>query len=1102
MGNAGQAALTVVGTVVGAYFGYPQLGFALGSLAGQALFPTKLPTVSGPRLSDLAQTQSTVGAPIPKGWGTFPATGCIIAKSDVREVISSEDVGGKGGPSQTVETPTYYNDFAVGLNDGLIAGVRRIWANGKIIYDRRPQQLGESSDAFSSRMAANDMLDQYMVVYLGSETQLPDPTLETVYGVGNVSAFRGLAYIVFINWLNKPEDGNKMPLTWRFECFTSGALNDNELTEYSNEVLYPWLELSNPVNPLNTNTYIGACPIADIESTNFNEVFDAQVDVLENDNPLMFNTYPGGFGYYVGYASGDSPPSVLGTTEGYLTQAGAATANEYESRLVYLYHGLLTPTDVIAITPPGLIPSLDEVSGAPGGAATSRYIFTNTSAPAGCEVAYTYLFTTEDAPPGFVTLSRGDGTGYIIFPMIMTPVERTPAAPIDPLDDPNAVPVPGTTEYVIIDGILKKTGPWEEVNGTFKVLANFYAPDDKVLQYPLNPTLPVGHADYNSREFWETAYIMAAAVGTMPAGLEYGVDYPETRGSAYRRVLASDSYDVGRVPLSDILTDIHLEAGYSLQDFDVSDLEETFVIGFVRTGPTPPRGVIEALRPIGMFDPSEDQGVLRYIRRGKGVVATVGTDDLGVTQYGETPPSKVTVRNLMDYDIACGVRLHYLSYERDYDIGEALSPIRTDTDSTQMLDLDTTVVLEEQQASGVVESMWADLWASSTVYQISLDMSSWQYRPTDCLAVPVDGRYVRMRIGSSTEILPVLRQFELVRDDSDSFISYAIASTPPVYTDPAVTPPSPVTLVLMDLPLLRDQDNDAGVYAAATPLIAGATFKGAVIMRATTENGNYQRIIQISSAAIIGTVGPPLDEVDASVVDYDSVLTVVLPSGSLENRTMEDVLLGANAAAIGVDGRWEIIQFTTAVEIIEGVWELTGLLRGRRGTEWAMGTGQQGDTFVLLNAITRVPLDITLVNRENFYKCVPTGLGLDTAVAQSFTGRGVALKPFSPTNIEGSRDPVSGAWTITWLRRGRIGQTLQSGVDVALSEEVEDYEVEILDDDDTVIRTISVSAEQAVYSLSKQTIDFGAGVSTLRVKVYQISTAVGRGTAGTATITA
>ena len=69
-----------------------------------------------------------------------------------------------------------------------------------------------------------------------------------------------------------------------------------------------------------------------------------------------------------------------------------------------------------------------------------------------------------------------------------------------------------------------------------------------------------------------------------------------------------------------------------------------------------------------------------------------------------------------------------------------------------------------------------------------------------------------------------------------------------------------------------------------------------------------------------------------------------------------------------------------------------------------------------------------------------------------------------------------------------------------MSESTEDYEIDILDENGEVRRTISVSTPSANYSADQQLTDFGALQDSISVRIYQISSAIGRGHAGEATI--
>ena len=191
MSNAGQVALGVVGGVVGFAIGGPTgaaYGLQLGLAVGNIVSPTQLPGTFGPRLNDKRTTTAELGAPITEVFGNDVVSGTVIWLGDVVEIATTEEVGGKGGPEGENTTFSYTQSIAIGLCKGPRTGVRRIWENGKLVYDSRLQQDGESDEDFEARLTAANEYAQTFTVYLGDEAQLPDPTIELKEGVGNVPA--------------------------------------------------------------------------------------------------------------------------------------------------------------------------------------------------------------------------------------------------------------------------------------------------------------------------------------------------------------------------------------------------------------------------------------------------------------------------------------------------------------------------------------------------------------------------------------------------------------------------------------------------------------------------------------------------------------------------------------------------------------------------------------------------------------------------------------------------------------------------------------------------------------------------------------------------
>jgi len=162
--------------------GAQQLGSALIKTAGSAAlsFATNAitrvfdnRTFEGPRLESFHLQTSRDGAPMPHVYGRVRLAGQVIWASRLKEIVTEERVqGGKGG-GPTQRNYSYTISFAIGLCEGEILGVDRLWANGVPLNN--PEVVRR--------------------IYKGSDTQLPDPIISVIDGA--VPAFRGTAYMVF-----------------------------------------------------------------------------------------------------------------------------------------------------------------------------------------------------------------------------------------------------------------------------------------------------------------------------------------------------------------------------------------------------------------------------------------------------------------------------------------------------------------------------------------------------------------------------------------------------------------------------------------------------------------------------------------------------------------------------------------------------------------------------------------------------------------------------------------------------------------------------------------------------------------------------------------
>ena len=173
--SAGTIVGGVVGAVVGFFVGGPAGAFKgaqLGMTIGGMLDPVKGPNITGPKLSDLTVQTSSLGAVIARAYGNVPVTGNVfwLENNKLKEKKTKKSSGGKGGGgSSSVTTFSYFATFAVGLCKGPIVGIRRIWVGSKLIYNA-------SSLSYDALAASNSAATGFSI-YLGDDTQLPDPRM-------------------------------------------------------------------------------------------------------------------------------------------------------------------------------------------------------------------------------------------------------------------------------------------------------------------------------------------------------------------------------------------------------------------------------------------------------------------------------------------------------------------------------------------------------------------------------------------------------------------------------------------------------------------------------------------------------------------------------------------------------------------------------------------------------------------------------------------------------------------------------------------------------------------------------------------------------------
>lgn len=526
-------------------------------------------------------------------------------------------------------------------------------------------------------------------------------------------------------------------------------------------------------------------------------------------------------------------------------------------------------------------------------------------------------------------------------------------------------------------------------------------------------------------------------------------------------------------------------------DINVTALVGIPVIGF--TAQAAASAALEELMSIFWFEwVSRDK--LIAVRRGGSSAATLTAAETGAGNesagdsfagYDRGAPIEVPIK----------VSLTYAKLSADYE-NDTQDSDRQIGDSVSVDKKQTAVVMDAATAKGRAISMSADARVAAHSASVALTDKRAALEVTDVITSADEsgtsyrGRAVREGYANG------VKTFELVLDDSSILIDSGITSdnsTPSI----VVLPPAEADTLWLDMPILRDADNDPGYYIAGKG--TGSNYRGQVTYESLS--GEYVKTATIPESAVFGVTTTVLAAWSGDdVFDETSSVTVDLAGGTAQSFTRDEILNGtAKGWLIGS----EVLYARTATLVSAGVYTLTGLLRGRRGTEWATGSHASGERAVLLQTtgLRRGARQAGELGVTYNVKGVSIGATLASAEPASFVDTGIGLKPFAPVDLRATRQG-NGSIRLTWKRRTRLSTrfTGDSGISVPLGEVSEQYTVAIYSSGSyaTLLRTLSATSASVDWTLDQQEEDLGSAPSIVYAKVYQVSASVGAGYALTA----
>ncbi len=1018
----------VVGVVAGIIVGYvtdnPQAGIATYTvIAGVATaLATKGKAVNGPQLSDLSIQLSAEGTPIPWIFGRMRVAGNVVWGTQ-KIPHSHSSGGGKGSSTPVQNTTSYTQSVAIKFCRGEMAGYGRAWFDKKLMID-----FSHTADA--ATIIASDFLAKSVRFYPGTDTQMPDSLIVSYEGAGNVSARRGDCYLVFEE-LQIDQFGERIPqievellgnasqtVTRLNICSLTPA--DQGFTSFrgrswvgDREIWY-WrqLYLSDPTKLAMYHSSDGQegvyAGVFTLQYANAGEIRPCQTQ----DRPAMccLNYEEDPYDHthilqsiYISYLA----PVPNQTDDGIRVIRLEALSTYTNFNDQYNMVATDQDTDVVAIA----IRSDNSVY---YGQRISVYgagrSIVEANRPANGEYVFRDPATHPNGPPTCEALACALGRVYalISYPdgMHLVVLDQADASLIADYPGPNVSLGFGASEVMCsmcTDGVttwcstMSGTGyVWKWLSdGSYVVLSTGAVPvndsgrDDSFLGGPAC--------------FINDDHVISQLPTTATDNVQ-----PVFRHQLVRYT-ASSGVDV---PLSTIVSAICASRGVAC---DAHELTDIMVSGFVISRQMTAVDALNYLAAVYFFDGVPSSTGVYFKLRGGPAVMTINTADLAAHDFGATPPEALSEDRAKEIDVPQYFAVNFTNIDNDYQPG-SVPALRLNTTTQQVVTLDATAIaMTATQAAQLAEVAKVTSWVERTTNTFSGDYRLKALQVADVVMID-DGSVLRRRRIRSVKDQQGLLEFDCVADDAAAYTSTRVVSG--ARSGSTVRIPVSPDLQLLDVAPLQDSDVGPALYAKVTPRLpvaTGTAWSGAQLIR--TDDGSNAVIGLAAGRSIIGVTTTALAAYSGiNAFDESGRFQALLRGGgSPASLTRELVLAGRTAWLVGE----EVLIARDVVQVSGDLYEFSGLLRYRRGTERA-AVHVVGDRVVLLERACMLEAnnDDARPHVYRQFTAVSFGRTIDTGSSASILSEDVFRTCFAPVNVRAAigADYIS----FTWNRRTRL----------------------------------------------------------------------------------
>ena len=1150
-------------------------------------FPIFTPSDAG-----ISFTTSRYGAPLPIVFGSDKLTGNVFWASKIRR--HETDING-------AKYLYYTADFALGICEGEINGVLRMWLGDKLIIDNTQEVDGDGvaqpntdgfifgaaidlTDATSPLRLADDAIRATRLsVFTGSDRQLPEGVMVAAEGQEEVPGYRGVAYVLFENFIIAESSIPNIAVevtanTTNLFPRLYGALDDSTFDDINTTMIV--------VDPSYAMTYVNADSgsaggFVQFDDLDMTERFQHAQDFSPFWSNSVLLPFSGRLMLISSPANNGTIRVADGTTGAILDTLGPG-GNLTSHSLTTGFGGLDVacrafvdvgtrgvPTDIFCgvgyINRSVAFAEVDDTG-------RIRMISTiNNSLPKDNNQACVMQIDAKAARkyPAFADTGPTEGTHVLIFSWSnneATQIDVSRVTYTSPTVSPLA-PALTTVGAISVgelggigfahsvrDALLDPTdncvvlqingssgrGPWiakwSPFTGAFKWVTTITSFRGTQVG-GLSAFLTGGQYAWidNAGKVQSISLVDGApseVLGSLgaqglPAITGNRQFYNGYQNALYYIAAGSpdnlvkvflDRLTRSTVELSDVVTTLIKRTGLIDTDIDVNDLTSLTLRGYTIGQRQTLRTSFAELRQAFTYDIVESNGRILYVARGGSSVETIDHRWLA----DEGPEGWLQTRQENDAARIRKINLTYRDIDREYgnNVQTVILPKHGNQqfDNDAAIDVTVPIVLNASEAVTLAEILLYAKLVNNTTFVGTLAPRYINLDPSDVITITTDDDDLQMR----------LREVQIGADNVLKV--QASLEDPDIYNDQVglfgevgrfeksefVTAIPRVDPLLVSIPYRSDAEaaSTTTKYLLFYALLPSRDDIELTQKITVTVNGTQR--IQIDPPERAPTWGyvmqAPEDTNAIYAPDTESVLRVLIMSedgAALASALngLDDLINSSQVNLAYVGG--ELVQFATATDVGDGVWEFTVLARAKFGTDTMVGAVRAGSRFVLLAGndgaldelgITKVEMDLGDSPRKVVQFFLNTGNPFQPAPIVAYTAQN--LRPWTVANLTLAYDGDDAE--IAWNRRTRFdGSDWPDDVvdSVPLNEASEAYELFLFSDpetfvpfnEETYLRKTSVTSPAFTYTLAMQTEDaFDNSTDTLYALIYQTGSLSGQ----------